>query len=94
MVKLIGNLRITGKPGEEELRPHYEIVFLPYSGRLNTKPVSVSTYDDLVAFLIQARLSEDEATRWAGMARSGGVVIIPSFERTEAQLAESGLLER
>lgn len=92
MTKHIGNLRITAKPGSEEYRPHYEVVFLPYAGRLSTQPVRLETYDDLVAFLIEIRISEDEATRWAGKSRSQGVVLIPNFERTETQLRESGLL--
>lgn len=92
MAKLIGNLRITAKPGDEELRPHYEIVFLPYAGRLNTQPVRVESYDDLVSFLIGIHISEDEATRWAGKSRSQGLVLIPNLERTDSQLRESGLL--
>ena len=51
-----------------------------------------STYDDLVEFLIGIRISEDEATRFAGQARSQGVVLISGIERTEAQLRDSGLL--
>ena len=92
MTKLIGNLRITANPGAEGDRPHFEIVFLPYHGRLDTLTVRVDTYDDLVAFLTGIRISEDEASRWAGKSRSEGVVIIPSIERTEEQLRENGLL--
>lgn len=92
MAKLIGNLRITTKPGSEELRPHFEVVFVPYAGRLNTQPVRVDSYDDLVAFLMGIRIAEDEATRWAGKSRAEGVVLIPNLERSESQLRESGLL--
>jgi hypothetical protein len=92
MAKLIGNIRITGVAAAEGAPPHYEIVFLPYAGRLNTKTVSVPTYDDLVAFLMEIRISEDEATRWAGRVRSGGVVLIPNVERNDSMLRESGLL--
>jgi hypothetical protein len=38
------------------------------------------------------KLDEDDASKWAGRARAQGVVLIPSFERTEAQLREMGLL--
>jgi hypothetical protein len=93
MAKLIGNIRITGVTGAEGAPPHFEIAFVPYSGRLNTKTVSVTTYDDLVAFLAQIRISEDEATRWAGRVRSGGVVLIPNIERNDSLLRECGLLE-
>ena len=92
MAKLIGNIRITASAGSEGTPPHFEIVFVPYSGRLNTKTVSVPTYDDLVAFLIEIRISEDEATRWAGRVRTGGVVLIPNIERNDSLLRENGLL--
>ena len=92
MTKLMGTIRITPNPGSETSRPHFEIVFVPYHGRFNTPAVKVSTHDELVQFLIGIRISEDEATRWAGQARSQGVVLISGFERTEAQLRESGLL--
>lgn len=92
MPKLIGNLRITANAGSEGMRPHFEIVFVPHAGRLDTKTVSVATYDDLVAFLIGIRISEDEATRWAGRVRSGGVILIPNLERNDGLLRESGLL--
>lgn len=92
MTKLIGTLRIQPNPGSETVGPHFAIDFQPYSGRLNTQTVRASTYDDLVEFLIGIRMSEDEATRWAGKARSQGVVLISGIERTEAQLRDSGLL--
>jgi hypothetical protein len=92
MVKLIGNLRIRTNPGSEGVRPHFEVVFVPYAGRLNTKPVMVSNYEDLVSLLMELRISEDEAKRWAGKARSEGVVLISGVERTEGQLKDNGLL--
>jgi hypothetical protein len=92
MPKLIGNLRITASAGGEGTRPHFEVVFVPHSGRLDTKTVTVATYDELVAFLMGIRISEDEATRWAGRVRSGGVVLIPNVERNDGLLRESGLL--
>jgi hypothetical protein len=91
MKKLIGNIRITPNPGTETLGPHFEVGFVPYVGKLNAPPVRVSSHDDLVAFLINIKLSEDEASRWAGRAR-GDVVLIPSVERTEELLKENGLL--
>jgi len=91
MKKLIGNLRVRPNPGSESLGPHYEIDFMPYSGKLNTQTVRVKSYDDLVAFLIDFRVKEDEATRWAGQARNSPI-LIPSVERTEEQLKDSGLV--
>jgi hypothetical protein len=92
MAKLTGNLRITASPGSEGVRPYFEVVFLPYAGRLNTKPAKADNYDDLVALLTELKFGEDEATRWAGKARSQGVVLISSFERTDSQLRDNGLL--
>ena len=92
MAKLIGNIRITAVVGSEGTLPHFEVVFVPYSGRLNTRTVSLATYDDLVAFLTEIRISEDEATRWAGRVRTGGVVLIPNVERNDSLLRENGLL--
>jgi hypothetical protein len=91
MTKLMGTIRITPNPGSATSRPHFEVVFVPYAGRLNTQVVRVSTHDDLVAFLMEIKISEDDAARWAGRARSD-VVLIPGIERSEAQLKESGLL--
>jgi hypothetical protein len=93
MAKLIGNIRVTGVGQSEGASPHFEIIFVPYSGKLDTKTVSVDSYDDLVAFLIEMRFSEDEATRWAGRARSGGVILIPNIERNDSLLRENGLLD-
>jgi hypothetical protein len=92
MAKLIGNLRITAKPASEGTKAHFELVFLPYAGRLNTRPAQANSYDDLVTFLQDLRFGEDEATRWAGKARAQGVIIIDSVERTDALLREKGLL--
>jgi hypothetical protein len=90
--KLMGSIRITPNPGDGATKPHFEVVFVPYAGRLNTKTVRVNTHEELVAFLIDFRLPEDEASRWAGRARGEGVVLISGVERTESQLKDSGLL--
>jgi hypothetical protein len=68
------------------------MIFVPFSGRVNTKPVRVNTHEELVAFLQEARISEDEASRWAGRARGEGTVIISGIERTESQLKDCGLV--
>jgi len=91
MKKLIGNIRITPNPATETMGPHFEVMFVPYAGRFNTLPVRITSHDDLVAFLIGIKISEDEASRWAGRAKSS-VILIPSVERTEELLKESGLL--
>jgi hypothetical protein len=41
---------------------------------------------------MEIKISEDEASRWAGRARGEGSVLISGIERTEAQLRDSGLL--
>ncbi len=92
MVKLMGNLQIKVNPGAEGERPHFEVLFVPYSGRIKTKPAIASNHDDLVALLTDLKLGEDEASKWAGRARAQGVVLIPSFERPETLLREIGLL--
>ncbi len=92
MAKLIGNLRITARPAAEGAKAHFELVFLPYAGRLNTRPAQAASYDELVSFLQDLKFGEDEATRWAGKARSQGVIIIDSFERTDTLLREKGLI--
>ncbi len=92
MAKLIGNLRITAKPAAEGVKAHFELMFMPYAGRMNTRPAKVNTYDDLVSLLQDLKFGEDEATRWAGKARSQGVIIIDSFERPDSLLREKGLL--
>ena len=71
---------------------HFEVVFVPYVGRLNTVVVKPQTQEDLEAFLIELRLPEDEAMRWAGKVRVEGVVLVSPFERTDEQLTEHGLL--
>lgn len=92
MAKLIGNLRITAKPAAEGVKAHFEVMFLPYAGRLNTLPAKANTYDELVFLLQDLKFGEDEATRWAGKARAQGVIIIASFERADTLLREKGLL--
>lgn len=92
MSKLMGNLRITAIPLAEGVKAHFEVVFVPYAGRLKTHPATAATYDELVMLLQELRFSEDDATRWAGKARSQGIVLIDSFERTDALLREKGLL--
>jgi hypothetical protein len=92
MAKLMGNLRITAVPASESARPHFEVVFLPYAGRLNTKPATAATYDDLVTLLMDLKFSEDDSTRWAGKVRAQGLILIDSFERTDALLRDKGLL--
>lgn len=92
MPKLIGNLRITAVPAKEGVRSHFELVFLPYAGRLNTQPATAGTYDELVTLLQNLKFSEDQATSWAGKTRSQGIVIIDSFERPDTVLRENGLL--
>jgi hypothetical protein len=91
MTKLTGNIRITPNPGNESMGPHFEVVFVPYHGRINAQTVRATSHDELVAFLIEIKFSEDDASRWAGRAKSS-VVLIPSVERTEALLKESGLM--
>lgn len=92
MAKVIGNLRITAKPAAEGVKAHFEIVFLPYAGRLNTRPAKANTYDELVSLLQDLKFGEDDATRFAGKARAQGVIIIDSFERVDTLLKEKGLL--
>jgi len=92
MAKLMGNLRITAIPASPGIRSHFEVVFVPYAGRLNTKPAAADNYDDLVSFLMDLKFSEDESSRWAGKARSQGLILIDSVERTDVLLRERGLL--
>ena len=88
----MGNLKITTHAASETEPAHYEVVFVPYSGRLNTKPAKASNLEDLVTLLSDLKLSEDDATKWAGRARAQGVILIASFERTDTLLREMGLL--
>ena len=92
MAKLIGNLRISAVPGSEGIKPHYSVEFLPYSGHLQTQPVTAESYDDLVALLIELKIEEDEATRCAGRIRTQGTILLNSFERTDSFLKEQKLL--
>ncbi len=92
MAKLMGNLRITAKPAAEGTRAHFEVVFLPYAGRLNTLPAKAHSYDELVTLLQDLKFGEDEATRWAGKVRAQGVIIINTVERHDSLLREKGLL--
>jgi len=92
MAKLTGNLRITANAVAGQTGAHFEVVFVPYAGRLNTKAARPSNYDELVALLSDLKFSEDEATRWAGKARAQGVILIASVERTDTLLRENGLL--
>lgn len=91
MKKLVGNIRITPNPGTETMGPHFEVVFVPYAGRINAQTVRINSHDELVAFLIGIKFPEDDASRWAGRAK-GSVVLIPSVERTEELLKENGLM--
>jgi hypothetical protein len=92
MIKLMGTIRITPNPGSATSKAHFEVVFVPYHGRFNTPTLQVATHDELVQFLMNIKIAEDEAARWAGKARSQGVVLISGIERTEAQLRDSGLI--
>ena len=74
------------------MKPHFEVVFVPYAGRLNTRPAKAGNYDELVSLLMDLKFSEDDATRYAGKARSQGVILIDSCERTDSLLREKGLL--
>ena len=91
MKKLIGTVRITPNRGDEKTAPHFDVVFMPYSGKPDTPTIQLTTHDDLVEFLISLKISEDEAGRWAGRAKTS-VVLIPSIERTEELLRDSGLI--
>jgi len=92
MAKLMGNLRITAIPASAGTRPHFEVVFVPYAGRLSTKPAKADSYDDLVSLLMELKFSEDDSARWAGKARAQGLILIDSVERTDVLLREKGLL--
>ncbi len=92
MPKVMGTIRITANPASEVTAGHFEVVFVPYAGRLNTKPVNVKNLDDLKALLMELKMGEDEASRWVGKARGQGVVLIAGVEQTELQLKENGLL--
>ena len=91
MAKVTGTLRINANPGSSATAGHFEVVFVPYAGRLNTKPVRVRDLDELVTLLMNLKISEDEATRWAGKARTQGVVLIAGSSGPSSQLKENGL---
>lgn len=92
MNKLIGNIRITPNPGSGGGVAHFEVVFVPFHGKVNAQTVRIANQDDLTAFLIEIKISEDDASRWSGRARAG-VVLIPNIERPEDLLREKGLLQ-
>jgi hypothetical protein len=91
MKKLIGTVRITPFEGDKKTLPHFDVAFVPYSGKMETPTIEIGTHDELVKFLISIKISEDEAARWAARAR-GSVVLIPSVERSEELLKEKGLV--
>lgn len=92
MAKLTGTIRITANAGSTEVRPHFEVVFVPYAGKLNTRPAKVHNHEELITLLMDLKIAEDEASRWAGKARAQGVVLISGVERTESVLRDGGLL--
>jgi hypothetical protein len=92
MTKLIGNLRISAVTSSEGRKPHYAVEFIPFAGRLQTQPATAQSFDDLVAMLIELRIDEDEATRYAGRIRTQGTILVPNFERTDSFLKEQKLL--
>jgi len=93
MIKLKGNIRITTKHEPDSPGPVFDIAFVPYHGRIKALEVRLTRHDELVQYLIGIRLGDDQASLWAGRARSEGVVLIPEIERSEAQLKEYGLME-
>ena len=92
MARLIGNLRISAVPDSEGRKPHYAVEFLPFAGHLQTQPVTAQSFDDLVALLIELKIEEDEAARYAGRIRTQGTILVPGFERTDSFLKEQKLL--
>lgn len=92
MTKLNGNLRIARSVEAEKSRPHFEVSFVPYLGRVKTQLVKLHSQDDVVEFLMKVKISEDESARWAGKAQSEGIVLIPNVQLTEDQLRENGLI--
>jgi hypothetical protein len=91
-MKLTGTLKITANRGADGALLHFEVVFVPYVGRFNTIVVKRQTQENLETFLIELRMPEDEAMRWAGKVRVEGIVLVSPFERTNEQLTEHGLL--
>ncbi len=93
MIKLKGNIRIATKNEPDSPGPVFNISFVPYHGRIKALEVRITRHDELVQYLIGIRLGDDQASLWAGRARSEGIVLIPEIERSEAQLKEYGLME-
>jgi hypothetical protein len=92
VTKLQGNIRITRSPESEKSRPHFDVSFVPYHGRMNAQVVRVPNQDELVEFLMRLKISEDDSARWAGKAASEGVVLIPNIQLTDIQLKDSQLV--
>jgi hypothetical protein len=92
VTKLHGNLRIARSADSGQARPHFQISFVPYAGRLNTQSVALESQDDLVEFLVKLKIDEDDSSRWAGKAQLEGIVLIPNVQLTEIQLREIGLI--
>lgn len=92
MTKLQGNIRVTRSAESEKSRPHFDVSFMPYHGRLNAQIVRVPNQDELVEFLMGLKISEDDSALWAGKAASQGVVLIPNVQLTDTQLKDNGLV--
>ena len=90
MKKLTGTLKIT--LGSEGGRANFSVAFVPYVGQLNTKVVKFFDFEDVGRFLMDLKIAEEDATRWAGKARVEGIVLISPFERSDEHLRENGLL--
>jgi hypothetical protein len=93
MTKLKGNIRISTKHEPGSPVPVFTISFVPYYGKIKSLEVRLTRHDELVQYLIGIRIGDDQASLWAGRARSEGIVLIPEIERSEAQLKEYGLME-
>ncbi len=93
MTKLKGTIRITSSAESEKSRPHFDAAFLPYAGRLNTQVLRLPNEDELVEFLMRLKISEDDSARWAGKAKSEGIILIPEIQVTEEQLKNNGLIK-
>ena len=61
-------------------------------GSEGRKPTTAQSFDDLVALLIELRIEEDEAKRYAGRIRAQGTILVANFERTDSFLKEQKLL--
>jgi hypothetical protein len=92
VTKLNGNIRIARSAESGNARPHFEVSFVPYAGRMKTQAVRLASQDDVVEFLMKVKISEDDSSRWAGKANSEGIVLIPDVQLTEALLRETGLI--